>query len=33
MPTSDISKLYYKFIYLKIALDNHPVNSYNSFLH
>ena len=33
MPTRDISKLYYKFICLKIALDNHPVNSYNIILH
>ena len=33
MPTRDIIKLYYKFVCLKMAVDNLPVNSYNSFLH
>ena len=31
MPTGDISKLYYKFVYLQMALDITTINAYNIF--
>ena len=33
MPTSAISKLFYKFLWLQMALDNSTMKSYNSNLH
>ena len=31
MPTGGISKLYYKFVYLQMALDNPTINSFNRY--
>ena len=33
MPTGNISKLYYYFVYLQMALDNPTIDSYDKYLH